>query len=310
MNSRKQYFGQIVFVILLTLSLSMLSSCTASNSTPLNPEDSIEAKAPSFNLDTYPRVDGSTVTIPLSEALAARLMDMTLDEVRPYILHNKTHQAYVNLIDKNTDLIFVTSPSKEELELAESMDVTLEVIPIVSEAFVFLAHVDNPIDSLTFEEIRSIYAGEITNWSELGGPDLPIIAYQRPLNSGSQTGFLELVMKDKIPMEPPTEHIIAGMSGLIDAVAAYESAPDALGYSYYYFVVDMWGNDQVRLLKVDDVYPSPETIASGEYPVGTAYYAVIRSDEAEDSPARQVINWLLSDEGQILAKETGYVPLQ
>ncbi len=310
MNNRKKYFSQIVFVILLTLSLGLLSACTTSNSTPLNPESSSVTETPTFNLDTYPRVDGSTVTIPLSEALASRLMGITLEEVRPHILHNKTHQAYVNLIEKNTDLIFVTSPSKEELDLAASMDVTLEVIPIVSEAFVFLAHVDNPIDSLTYEEIRSIYAGEITNWSEVGGPDLPIVAYQRPLNSGSQTGFLELVMKDKLPMEPPSEQIIAGMSGLIDAVAAYESAPDALGYSYYYFVVDMWGNDQVRLLKVDGVYPSPETIASKEYPVGTAYYAVIRSDEPEDSPARQVIEWLLSDDGQILAKETGYVPLQ
>ncbi|MDF1617879.1 PstS family phosphate ABC transporter substrate-binding protein [Petrocella sp. FN5] len=302
MYSCKRYFGHVVFVILLTLSLGFLSACTASNSK--------ESQAPSFDPETYPRVDGSTVTIPLSEALAGRLMGMTLDEVRPYILHNKTHQAYVNLIDQKTDLIFVTSPSKEELDLAASMDVTLEVIPIVSEAFVFLAHVDNPVDSLTYEEIRSIYAGEITNWSQVGGANLPIVAYQRPLNSGSQTGFLELVMKDKLPMEPPSEQIIAGMSGLIDAVAAYESSPDALGYSYYYFVVDMWGNDDVRLLKVDGVYPSPETIASKEYPVGTAYYAVIRSDEPKDSPARQVIEWLLSDEGQLLAKETGYVPLQ
>jgi len=310
MKSCKNYFTQIVFVILLTFFLTTLSACTSSNSTDMNPDHSDVTKAPIFDLDTYPRVDGSTVTIPLSEALAARLMGMTLDEVRPYILHNKTHQAYVNLIEKNTDLIFVTSPSKEELDLAASMDVTLEVIPIVSEAFVFLAHVDNPVDSLRYEEIRSIYAGEITNWSEVGGPDLPIVAYQRPLNSGSQTGFLELVMKDKSPMEPPSEQIIAGMSGLIDAVAAYESAPDALGYSYYYFVVDMWGNDQVRLLKVDGVYPSPETIASKEYPVGTAYYAVMRSDEPKDSPARQVVNWLLSDAGQVMAKETGYVPLQ
>lgn len=310
MKCCKKNFGQFVFVILLTLVLGSFSGCTASNSTPLNPDNTPVTETPTFDLDTYPRVDGSTVTIPLSEALAARLMGMTLDEVRPHILHNKTHQAYVNLIEKNTDLIFVTSPSEDELDLAASMDVTLEVIPIVSEAFVFLAHVDNPIDALTYEEIRSIYAGEIINWSEVGGPDLPIVAYQRPLNSGSQTGFLELVMKDKLPMKPPSEQIIAGMSGLIDAVAAYESAPDALGYSYYYFVVDMWGNDQVRLLKVDGVYPSPETIASKEYPVGTAYYAVIRSDEPEDSPARQVIEWLLSDEGQILAKETGYVPLQ
>jgi phosphate transport system substrate-binding protein len=67
------------------------------------------------------------------------------------------------------------------------------------------------------KEIRSIYAGRITNWSEVGGFDTPIVAYQRPVNSGSQTGFLDLVMKDLKPVYPPTEKVLAGMGELIDA---------------------------------------------------------------------------------------------
>lgn len=263
-----------------------------------------------FSLDNYPRVDGSTVTIPLSEAIAAKLTGLPIEEVRPHILHNKTHQAYVNLIDGEADIIFVTSPSEEELALAEEKGVVLEVIPIVSEAFVFLTHADNPVQSLTLEEIRQIYAGAITNWSEVGGADVPIVAYQRPVNSGSQTGFLDLVMKDLEPMEPPTEQVVAEMGMLIDAVAAYDNVPDALGYSYYYFVVDMWGNDNVKLLEVDGVYPNHETIQSGEYPVKTAYYAVIRADEPSNSPVRSMIAWILSDEGQNLAEESGYVKLK
>ena len=89
-------------------------------------------KVPNFTLENYPKVDGSTVTIPLSEAVAATLTQNTIAEVQPYIKHNKTHQAYVNLIDKNADLIFVTAPSEEELALAEQKGVTLEIIPIVS----------------------------------------------------------------------------------------------------------------------------------------------------------------------------------
>jgi len=261
-------------------------------------------------LENYPKVDGSTVTIPLSEAIASKLTGLSLDEIRPYILHNKTHPAYVNLIDKKADIIFVTSPSEEELQLAEEKGVALEVIPIVSEAFVFLTHNDNPVKNLTLEEIRNIYAGNITNWSEVDGPDAPIVAYQRPLNSGSQTGFLDLVMKDLEPMEAPTEKVMMDMGGLIDAVATYDNVPDALGYSYYYFVVDMWGNENVKLLEVDGVYPNSETIRTGEYPIKTAYYAVIRSDEPENSNVRKMIDWILSEEGQNIAEESGYVKIK
>jgi phosphate transport system substrate-binding protein len=286
----------LTLFILLVVVLVLFSGCSK--------------KELSFTMETYPRVDGSTVTIPLSEALAARLTGQSVEAVRPYILHNKTHSAYVNLIENKTDLIFVTSPSKEELELAKEKGVTLEVIPIVSEAFVFLNHGDNPVGDLSAEAIRRIYTGEITNWSEVGGNDSEIVAYQRPVNSGSQTGFYELVMKDLVPMDPPQQLVMAGMGELIDAVAHYENAANALGYSYYYFVVDMWGNDAVKLLSVDGVYPDATTIASGAYPFKTAYYAVIRSDEPKESPVRQVIQWILSDEGQALMEDSGYVKVK
>ncbi|MDK9712070.1 PstS family phosphate ABC transporter substrate-binding protein [Acidaminobacter sp.] len=263
--------------------------------------------APSFTPETYPRVDGSTVTIPLSEALAARMMDMSMEEVRPYILHNKTHQAYVNLIEKKTDLIFVTAPSEEELALAKGAGVEFEIIPVVSEAFVFLVNADNPIAGLTPAELQNIYTGKMTNWSEVGGKDLDIIPYQRPVNSGSQTGFLDMVMPGLTPMDPPMEQVVAEMGMLIDAVASFENGEGAIGYSYYYFVMDMWGAENIKLIEVDGTAPTPESITSGTYPFTTAYYAIMRRDEPEESPARQVVSWLLSDEGQTLAEETGYV---
>lgn len=287
----------IVIITIFTLLLSsLLVGCKKSE--------------PTFTLDNYPRVDGSTVTIPLSEAIASKLTGLSIEEVRPHILHNKTHSAYVNLINNRADIIFVTNPSEEELALAKEKGLELEVIPIVSEAFVFLTHAENPVKGLALEQIRQIYAGNITNWSEVGGPNVPIVAYQRPVNSGSQTGFLELVMKDLKPMDAPTEKVVADMGMLIDAVAAYDNVPDAIGYSYYYFVVDMWGNEDVRLLEVDGVYPNQETIRTGEYPVKTAYYAVIRSNEPEDSPVRKMIDWILSEEGQKLAEEAGYVKIK
>lgn len=261
----------------------------------------------SFTLPNYPRVDGSTATIPLSEAFAAALTKKTVEEVRPYILHNKTHQAYINLVEKKADIIFVTSPSEDELKLAEERGIKLEVIPVVSEAFVFLVNTNNPVKGLTLKQIQDIYTGKITNWKAVGGSDLPIVAYQRPRNSGSQTGFLNLVMKGTEPMSPPTERIVAEMGQLIDAVASYKNEPDAIGYSYYYFVTDMWGNPNVRLLEVDGVYPDKNTISSKKYPICTAYYAVIRADEPKNSPVRKMLAWIASDAGQKVAEQAGYV---
>lgn len=299
---------KLIFTV--TLAFLLLTSVTGCGETGDSIDNSSDPEPPLFSIETYPAVDGSTVTIPLSEALMAALTNLPVEDVRPYILHNKTHPAYINLVEKEVDLIFVTSPSVEELELAEAAGVTLEVIPVVSEAFVFLVNSENKVDNLSREEIVKIYSGEITNWNELGGPDVPLIAYQRPLNSGSQTGFLDLVMQGESPMDPPTEQVIADMGSLIDAVAAYTNEPDALGYSYYYFVMDMWGSENIKLLQIDGIPPTPETISSGQYPFLTAYYAVIRADEPENSPARQVIDWLLSEEGQLLAEETGYVRIR
>ncbi|KAB3530323.1 PstS family phosphate ABC transporter substrate-binding protein [Alkaliphilus serpentinus] len=319
-----------IYITLIAMLASMVLACSPKNTITEKPQDNQQQTPPeenpqqenpqqenppsedtlSFTLDSYPIVDGSTVTIPLSEAIAAELIGMEIEEVRPYILHNKTHNAYVNLIEKKADLIFVTSPSEDELKLAEEHNVKLEVIPIVSEAFVFLANAENPVEGLTLQEIKDIYTGKITNWKEVGGDDVEIVAYQRPRNSGSQTGFLDLVMKDAMPVEPPTEKIRAEMGELIDAVASYKNQPDALGYSYYYFVVDMWGNDKVKLLEVDGIYPNKDTIRTGEYPIKTAYYAVFRRDEASDSPVRKVVEWILSERGQQIAEEAGYVKIK
>lgn len=287
--------------IILILMVILLGGCT--------PKAVVEIR-PLFTMETYPVIDGSTVTIPLSEALMATLTRKTVEEVRPYVLHNKTHQAYVNLIDHKANLIFVTGPSIEESTYAIKKQCELQIIPIVSEAFVFLTNIDNPIDSLTFEQIKKIYSGEITNWKELGGEDVVIRALQRPVNSGSQTGFLDLVMKDLTPMDPPLDWIEDAMEGLISSVSQYDNKPDAIGYSFYYYVTDMEYNPKVKMLKVDGIAPTPTTISNGSYPIRTNYYAVYCLDPETDKDAIRIVNYILSEEGQQLMENAGYVKLK
>lgn len=265
-----------------------------------------------FTEETYPRIDGSTATIPLSEAFKAEFLGKDLSEVS--VEHNTTHYAYVNLIDGKADLILATYPSEEEIQLAKDNEVELEIIPVVNEAFVFLTNIKNPVKSLTLEQVQKIYTGEITNWKEVGGKDEKIKAYQREKNSGSQTGMINLVMKDKKMMEPQKEDITLDfMSELIGKVSEFDNSESAIGYSYYYYANTMYETinkeviDRVNLLAINGVKPTNENIKNGTYPIITNYYIVINKNEPEDGNVRKLVNAMLSERGQKAAEAAGYV---
>lgn len=262
---------------------------------------------PIFTDEDYPIVDGSTATIPLAEAFEANFKGKDVSEVE--INHSKTHNAYVKLINDEVDLILVTSPSEDELELAKQNGVELVVEKVVKEGFVFFVNSKNPVESLTVEQIQKIYTGEITNWKEVGGKDEKILAYQRPVNSGSQSGMLSLVMKDLPLTKAPTEMIASGMADIIDVISDYENNYGAIGYSYYYYANTMYLSDDIKLLGVDNVKPTTDSIMNGKYPIQTAYYVVYRKDEPEESKTLELVNAMLSARGQAVAKDAGYVPL-
>lgn len=273
-----------------------------------NEPEQVEEKIstePLYTDENYPKVDGSTATAPLAEAFEANFKGKKIDEVN--VEHSKTHKAYEKLINKELDLILVTSPSEDEEKLAEKANVELEVTKVVNEGFVFFLNKNNPVDSLTVEQIQKIYSGEITNWKEVGGNDEEITAYQRPKNSGSQTGMLDLVMKDKKIKEAPKEDIAMMMSDIIDAVSNYDNKESAIGYSYYYYANTMYLSDEIKLLKVNGVAPNNDTIKNGEYPILTAYYIVNRKDDMS-SEAESLKENMLSTRGQKVAEEAGYVP--
>lgn len=264
-----------------------------------------------FTEENYPRVDGSTATIPLSEAFKAEFLGMPLEEVE--VTHNTTHYAYENLISGDADLILVTQPSDEELELARKAGIELEVIPVVNEAFVFYTNINNPVKALTLEQIQKIYTGEITNWSKVGGNDATIKAFQREPNSGSQTGMLKLVMKGLELMEPPKEDIIESMIEIIGLVSDYDNGENSIGYSYYYYattmydVIDKAVADRIHLLGVNGVEPNNQTIKDGSYPLTTNYYIVINKAEPENGPVRKLVEAMLGENGQKAAEAVGYV---
>ena len=269
---------------------------------------------PIFTLDNYPKVDASLATQPLTDAFIEDFTGtLPTDEELDY---TNTHPAYVRLINGEVDLIVVTEPSKEELELAKQSGVELEVIPVVKEGFVFYVNEKNLVKNLSLTQIQDIYAGKITNWKEVGGSDAEIRAFQRPENSGSQTGMYSLVMKDKKIMTPPKKDLIQTMAEIINLVSDYDNGENSIGYSYYYYATTMYDDmdkevaDRIKLLAVDGVEPTYETIQNDTYPLKTAYYIVINKNEEEGSNTRKLVEAMLSERGQNIAKEAGYVQVK
>lgn len=278
--------------------------------------------------EEFAGIDGSTATIPITAELARQFCDADDSNTHWYVSHNKTDEAYENLIHWNTNsvrylendeiceytekvrLVFATPPSEDEYARAEKMGVSLEVEPVALDGFVFITHKDNPVDSLTVQQVRDIYTGKIKNWKEVGGNNEKIRAFQRAKNSGSQTAMEELVMEGKPMAEPTVAFIYEGMGELVDAVAAeYENKPSAIGYTYYYYINNLYKSPDIKVLKIDGVSPENENLINGEYPFTTAYYAVIRSSESENSVYRKLRDYMLTDEGQEIIQMAGYCPI-
>lgn len=261
-------------------------------------------------------IDGSTATIPITAELFRQFYDFDDSHVNRngVVYHSTTHSAYMNLINREykasathqTSLIFVTPPSEEEKQYAEKYNVELDLTPIAKDGFVFITHKNNPVETLTVEQIQDIYTGKITNWKQVGGEDLEIKAYQREQNSGSQTAMEQMVMQGKKLLSPINAKVHFGMGRLVDAVAEYQNGPASIGYTYYYYINNLYKNENIKVINIDGVAPTNDNLISGAYPFSTSYYAVMRKDEPQNSSARILRDYLLTPEGQELVAMAGY----
>ena len=293
-------------IITIIVVLVLVPTCFFAYKYFTKEEDVVETEKLKLSFkDNMPRVDASLATQPLMNDLVEYLAgDDALKVVKEN--YTNTHPGYVKLINDETDLIIVTEPSKEELALAKEKGVELEVTKVVNEAFVFFVNTKNKVNNLEFKNIVDIYSGKITNWREVGGEDAKIIAYQRPVNSGSQTGILSLVMKGTKMKEPTTEEMIETMGGIVDIVADYDNNIDGIGYSYYYYANVMYTSPNIKFLSINGVNPTYDTIEDEEYPIMTAYYIVTRKDANENT--LKLKEAILSSEGKRVTREAGYVP--
>lgn len=254
-----------------------------------------------------PSMDGSTSAIPLEAGIKSKLLGIPYSKALELVNHNKTHISFQNLLDGTVDLIFTVPISAEQQQKADEANVQLTAVPAAKEGFVFVVNKDNPVESLTQQQIKDIYSGKITNWKEVGGNDAEIIPYQRNLDSGSQNYMVEF-MGDTPLMQAKTELYPAGMGALMDRIALYDNSVDSIGYSVYSYAAQMYANEnKVKFIAVDGVPPTKETMSDDSYPLSSCTY-IMYTDKADEN-TRKFAEWVSSDEGQLCVLQSGYLPV-
>ena len=271
-------------------------------------EDSKIVKIDSQTLkltDDLPVIDGAAAFFPVYSAFVNAVYPETTELYDGVFEYNNTPGGYAMLAEKRIDLFLGVYPSEEQKAYAEEQDTTFVYTPVGTEAFVFFVHKDNPIDNLTTEQIKGIYSGEITNWKQVGGKNEEIAAFQRNEGSGSQS-MLQRFMGDTPIMEAPTEMVNTMMSGIIEQVSSYRSKSNSIGFSFRYYVEGIIQNPDIKVLSVDGVAPTAENIRNGSYPIVTPMYAVTYEENTNEN-VDLLLQWILSEEGQYIIEETGYV---
>lgn len=244
-----------------------------------------------------PTIDGAAGLLPLYAGFVESIYpeDSVIYNGESYdpessMHYTNTRGAYKDIVDGNADLIICVQPSEEQLAYAAENGVELEMVQIGSDAFVFIVNENNPVDDITIDQIRGIYSGQITNWSEVGGNGLPIAAIHRNEGSGSQTA-LENIMGD-MPIVPDYTVLMGS----------------PIGFSFRYYVTGMLAEGGVKILKINGIEPTSETIADGSYPVSSGIYAVYRKGETNEN-VYKAVDFMLSPEGQKIVEDSGYIPV-
>ncbi|MEY8320597.1 substrate-binding domain-containing protein [Lachnospiraceae bacterium 46-61] len=253
----------------------------------------------------FPNIGVTAVTAPLGENIISAFSKNTDDSGT--VLHYYTIDEIFNtLLSRECDIVLSPAPSEE---MQQQYGASLDFIPISNEAIVFLVNKKNSIQNLYLEDIQNIYSGQVTSWENFTREEKDIIAYQKPENSLLQYLFHSLVLSQGSMMSPPQQIRINENYELEKVISNYDGGEYAIGYDTYYYANTMLYDYNIKMLSIDGIYPTKRNIAKGIYPIMTNYYAVVRANSYTESPEQKLVQYLTSQTGQELIKQSGYIPL-
>jgi len=255
------------------------------------------SSSPIFAADTLV-VKGSTTVLPIAQA-AAQIYMKNHPGVNITVSGTGSGDGIKELIDKTTDIANSSRDlKKEEESLAREKGVHFIPHLIAIDAIVPIVHPDNPVKSLTTEQLNLIYQGKITNWKNVGGMNKGIVVISRDISSGTYDTWEEKILhKTKVT---PRAQIQESNASVVQSVSKNKFAIGYIGIGYL--------KKTVRGIKVNGVEASTQTAKSGQYPIARPLFMF--TDGKPVGIAGEFIRFLLSMEGQRIVKAQGFVPLQ
>jgi len=275
--------------LILALSLALVSACSS--------------RAPSERARAV-TIKGSDTMVILGQRFAEVYMQKHSGTVIQ-VTGGGSGTGIAALINGTTDIAQSSRPikSSEAEQVKAKFGVEVIETPVALDGLAVYVHSSNPVNELSLAQLKAIYTGRITNWKDVGGPDLPIVLYSRENNSGTYVYFKEHVLENVD--FAPTAQTLPGTAAVINAVA---KDPKAIGYGGIAY------GEGIKTLRIkrDEaspaVAPTWENVASGRYPISRELY-FYTVGKPSHPVARDFIRWVLSPEGQAVVKDVGYYPL-
>lgn len=249
-------------------------------------------------------VKGSDTVLPLAQMEAEKMMKSS-DLVSVTVVGGGTGVGLTALKEGTTDLAMASRDLKTE-EMLDFKENKVDIVKtlIAYDALSVIVNPNNKVSQLTREQLEQIFTGAITNWKEVGGADLKIVAYSRESSSGTYEYFKEEVLQEKnyasnVLSMPATGAIVQSVSQTAGAIGY-------IGLAYE--------TESVKQLEVSYdggktfVAPSLETAMDKSYPISRPLFFFHRKENSEK--VKQYIDYILSEEGQKIVEEVGYVPLK
>lgn len=204
------------------------------------------------------------------------------------------------LLDGSCDIANSSrSMKKEELEKAKLSGLAIKEIIVAYDMIVPIVNPSNPISNLSKNQLKAVYDGSLVDWSDLGGEKGGIVVISRDTSSGTYEYWHEDVMKKS---EVRKDALLQASSGaLMSAVSNNRRAIAYVGFGYL--------NKAVKSLRVNGIEPSIESGKSGKYPISRPLYIYVNEKRLSEETGK-FIDFLLSENGQSLVRDAGFIPIR
>lgn len=280
--------------VVLALGTLGLAGCGSNDSTDGPDTGSGDTSTLSGSLN----VEGSDTMVNLSNSWAEAFMTENPD-VMIAVKGGGSGNGIAALINGTVDFANASREMKdEEITEAEGKGIDPVETAVANDGIAVIVNPSNSVTGLTKDQLGQIYRGEITNWKEVGGKDQQIELLSRDSSSGTYEYFKEAVVgKDK--NFAAQAKLLPSTQAIVDETKSNEAAIGYVGIGYV--------TGDVKVIDVDGVAASVETVLDGTYPISRKLY--LYSNGEPESVGKAFVDWILGEDGQKIVEDEGFVPL-